>query len=824
MEATHGPKPTRHLERLTLDNVPLWVRFRRRIEAVSRNRATHMLIDIFDETYTQQFTSGSPVVVAIKRNNYAVKGVLVLTEEKMGLFYVSSETPIAYGSPVLQRAASAAYSRVNGYVWNTPTVYDTLNNIMKFDCHSRPKKFGALPEYVRAKISSEHHTHLRPNEILEAASNTSQMRVYYVRAMVERLRAANVYEEATVSTFLAYVLTADDLFAQFILDSCTLWSGVNGVEELNKRLKLVSGQIKSINTSTYEPLTQMFELTVLVNRGVGSVDWAAERDHRVNPNTANVKPGDVYVSARKIFERASKDYNYPTMQIDEYLDRRWEWVPGGSVHSQYEEDNAYIIPGMYTRNKFVTVNLMPKHALRRFLGSKPQIRAWPSTKYEWGKQRAIYGTDLRSTIITNFAMFRCEDVLSTLFPVGSEAEASKVHKRISMMLDHSGSFCFDYDDFNSQHSIPTMHAVLLAFRDTFKHAMSRDQQIAMDWVCNSVRDMAVLDRTTDKWYQLNGTLLSGWRLTTFINTVLNWVYMDIAGVFKLDDVSDSVHNGDDVMIAITRPKTAIQIMERMGRINARAQVTKCNLFTVAEFLRVEHGAIGVDGLGAQYLTRSCATLVHSRIESREPVMLTRLLEADQDRLRDLASRTNNKEAVRALERQLEKRCCKVFGASLSSVRHIKRLHRVCGGINNERWAPIDSVVIRQPEQTNVPVEVDDPSSWPGVFDYASKIDKLFGDNIPFRSILGAIVQGSRLTLAIAKKEKIQVRENEDTSASEWERAMYGTYKGVTTTYYAAMSKFVGIPPLANVEKGAASYYISAVKASSNKMRAMQILA
>lgn len=791
---------------------------RSRLQAVSRNHASHYLFDIFPASDVSQYSAGEPCQIALRRNGYAARGVLVSLGGGLTGFYVDANESMVYASSAAKRLASAAYSRVSGFVWNTPTVYDTLQNIFGADKDARPKKFGKMPVYERSKISAEHHTHLRPEEVLRAAEKTSSMRTYYVRVIIERLREAQVYLEATVATFMTYVLTADSTFAELLMDSTVIWDGVTGLDELTQRLKAVTGQVKSVNTSDYEPLTQLFELMVLVNRGTGEVDWRKERENRTVPDLATVDDGEVYVSARKMFGRARANYKYPTMDIDEYLDRRWEWVPGGSVHSQYEDDNDYIIPGMYSRNKFVTLNLMPKSQIRKFMGAKPEIRAWPSTKYEWGKQRAIYGTDLRSTVITNFAMFRCEDVLATQFPVGNEAEAGKVHKRIDMMLDHADSFCFDYDDFNSQHSIESMYAVLLAFRDEFKSEMSAEQFDAMQWVCQSVRSMWVLDRKSDEWYKLKGTLLSGWRLTTFINTVLNWVYMDIAGVFDLEDVSDSVHNGDDVMIALTKPATAIKIMEKMEKINARAQVTKCNLFTVAEFLRVEHGAVGAEGLGAQYLTRSCATLVHSRIESREPVSLLRLLEADSDRIGDMRSRTNNLTAVAALEAELDRRAAKIFNSDTETISAIKSAHRVCGGINNARWAPIDTEIIKVTGATQTPAEIDDPSSWPGVFDYASKIFKMFGDSIPFRAILGAVVQGSRLTIAMSKIEKIKINKVGDTLKKEWERAMYKTYRNVATSYYSSMSKFVAIPPVANAESGDARYYISAVQASSDKLR------
>lgn len=524
-----------------------------------------------------------------------------------------------------------------------------------------------------------------------------------------------------------------------------------------------------------------------------------------------------------MFEDSKKSYEYPCMTWDDYVQSRWEWVPGGSVHSQYAADDEYIIPGLYTRNKFITVNLMPKQKLASMGISTPEVRAWTSTKYEWGKQRAIYGTDLRSTLITNYAMFRCEDVLKHKFPVGDQAEASRVHKRISMMLGNSSSFCFDYDDFNSQHSIGSMHTVLVAFRDAFSPQMAPAQLKAMDWVCESILRMYAKDPTTNEWYHLQGTLLSGWRLTTFMNTVLNWAYMKVAGVFDIQDVQDSVHNGDDVMISLNRVSTAIQVMERMRRINARAQEAKCNLFSISEFLRVEHGMTGKSGLGAQYLTRSCATLVHSRIESNEPISLVRLLEADKTRLRDLSERTMREDLIPNIRDELNMRAVNVFGADIGTVRAIYDTHRVCGGINDDKWGSVNLTINTDSSNYEIPEEIEDPSFWPGVNDYAKRAFSILGERLDFNMIKRAVSRGSRLTIAIKRKAIVKAESTQMIRTKEWERAMYRAYKGVAMSYYTSLSKFMAIPPISGLDKGDGQLAVNSALASSDPIRAIHML-
>ena len=820
IEPEHGSKPVRYI----LDSpgtYPAWIRFRNRVQAVSRQKATHFLFDIVPAQVIKDYTEAETAQFAYKSPTYAANVTALRFGQDYGL-YVQVDANMTIMSPAARRQASATYSQVEGFCYNTPTVMDTLVNILDVDMSYRPKHFKGLRLYERSKVTAQHHTHLRPAEILEAAEKVSSRRRYYIMCVIERLAACDVNIEAAVATIMAYVLTLDEKFILLFLDSRTIWDGCKGPDELTNRLKLASGQIKSVHTADYEPLTELFELAVLMNRGVGHVSWSAERQHREEPDTAKVDQTKLYSCVRDMFEGSKQTYNYPFMSWDDYNASRWEWVPGGSVHSQYSEDSEYIFPGQFTRNKFITVNKMPKHKIARMIASPPEVRAWTSTKYEWGKQRAIYGTDLRSTLITNFAMFRCEDVLTHKFPVGDQAEASKVHKRVNMMLDGASSFCFDYDDFNSQHSIASMYTVLCAFRDAFTRNMSDEQREAMDWVCESVKHMWVLDPTSKEWYQLRGTLLSGWRLTTFMNTVLNWAYMKIAGVFDIEDVQDSVHNGDDVMISLNRVSTAVRIMDSMHKINAREQPAKCNLFSISEFLRVEHGMGGGDGLGAQYLSRSCATLVHSRIESNEPLSVVRVMEADQTRLKDLANRTRVKEAVEAIKDQLNNRVTNVFSVDNNIVTKISRAHRVCGGISTDPWAPVDINIQTDNEAYEIPYEIDDPSFWPGVNDYAYKVWQNFGERLEFNRIKDAVSKGSRNTIALKRKAKITAKANEFIHKSEWERAMYKAYKGLAVSYYANLSKFMSIPPMANIEFGQARFAMQAALDSSDPLRALQI--
>ncbi|ADQ54106.1 RNA polymerase [Tuber aestivum virus 1] len=792
--------------------------------AVSRHSSTHMLVDVIPCSQLGLGAVYYHTEVAVRVYGEARYCRLFRLDDVYGC-YMRTDAYTPCLGPVTKRLMSQVYSLVNSVCFNSCDISDylslTLGSTLQMPKIEWPVKHGI---YERSKITATHHTHLRPQE-LEAVAEGMGGRTKFVYAVcLQRLLSIGVVTEAVYSSFLAYIIGVEYNFALLLLRSTTVWSGTRGEEQLLSKLKSFASAIKASHSAKYQPLTQLFELTVLLNRGIGSVDWAGEKENRVNPNTVDLDPADVYKSSMTIFRKARKSgYKYPKMHYDKFIESRWEWIPGGSVHSQYVDDDEYIYPGLYTRNKFITVNKMPSHHLQLFLSSTPQIKAWTSTKYEWGKQRAIYGTDLRSTIITNFAMYRCEEVLLHLFPVGDQADVEKVHRRISMMLDGYDSFCFDYDDFNSQHSLSSMQAVLLAYMDAFSDVMSPEQLQAMEWVILSVADMQALSPTDNEWYRLTGTLLSGWRLTTFMNTVLNWVYMDVAGVFNIDGVHDSVHNGDDVMISISSIKAANLVMNKMHKVNARAQPTKCNVLSISEFLRIEHGMSGYDGLGAQYLSRSCATLVHSRVESKEPITATRLVEADLSRLKDYRSRCANVDAVDLIQQQLFCRTAKLFNIELGNIYKISELHRVVGGCSDRRWAPIEQQVTTTSGKYEIPHEIDDPSFWPGVNDYSAMLYRKIGEQVKMSVIVDAVSQGSRLTIAKSRSVTLAVERTANIKAKEWERALYRTYKGSTVHYYANLAKFLNVPPLFGIETRGGASAISAALASSDTMRALKVL-
>ncbi|UTQ50481.1 MAG: RNA-dependent RNA polymerase [Koper totivirus 2] len=790
-------------EDLTLNNIPVWCNIRgSNLTSSTRAKATYVLGHI-----KTRGLSDMRGVFSVRVNRQNVLAYTVPVED-LTLCYVKVSADVSGLPPYVRRTMSAMYSMVDGYDFNDWEGTRYLRRQFAVDRKIITRAKKPVPpvegEFDRAKVTAEHHTHFRPEEVWEQLTQHKAAR-NAAGIILDRLRQITGVTEAVVSTILLYCLYARPQVS-YLLACSTEFHRISDIGALSDWFKKLSVPFKSMHNHKICDLSELFEMTALINRGVGTVDWDDEREHRTKPNVIDVKPEAVYMACLKVFAEGKKlGYRYRKMDLDKYLDSRWEWVPTGSVHSQHRDDGPFIKKEYRHRSKFVTLNKMPKNFIRTMFTRKPEIQAWASKKYEWAKQRAIYGVDLTSTVITNFAMFRCEDVLKHKFPIGEEAAATRVHKRLAGMLKSSESLCYDFDDFNAQHSKDSMQAVLLAYLDYFSGEMSDDQREAMHWVIASI-DKVLVNNNEDgrnEKYETKGTLLSGWRLTTFINTILNYVYFKISGAMDVPGVEDSVHNGDDVLLAIRTLKSAVLIHDRMAAINARAQATKCNVFSIGEFLRVEHKIERGEGLGAQYLTRGMATLAHSRIESQAPVRVVEAVKAMVSRCEEAAQRGYlAAEKSACLLQAACKRISQIFEVPYESVMRITRGHVIVGGAVAGEEGEITHKIVEEVLYEDVSAKeaeargeatVDELSA--GMTDYARTLEKQFSPYLTFDGALRKVKSATRRQLAVTRKTWLQVTDVSRQDKYRYGRALFRTYRGLVDIPHLEKARFVGLSPI-----------------------------
>lgn len=791
-------------EPLTRMNIPVWCNIRgTKLTGVDRTKATYVLGGV--RVARRDDVSGFGVERVCK-DNVTCRTVVA---DGLTLLYVKTNQLAAHQPAYVRRTISAMYSLVDGYDFNDWDGTRFLRRLFKVDrsiiVNAALRKKPVAGEFVANKISAEHHTHFRPEEVWEVIEQHKTPKVA-ASIVLDNLRRIEGVTEAVVSTFLLYMLYCRPQLAYLLSCSTALWE-VRDVGALVSVLKEVSTPLKSVHNRDVCDYSQLFELTALINRGVGQIDWEAEKQHRILPDVIEIAPEVVYQEARKVFDMGSRlGYRYKKMTLDKYIASRWEWVPTGSVHSQYHDDAKYIKKSYLHRNKFVTLNMMPKEHIEKMMARKPAVEAWASVKYEWAKMRAIYGVDLTSTVITNFAMYRCEEALKHKFPLGEEAAADRVHRRLKMMLSGAESFCYDFDDFNAQHSTKSMQTVLIAYADAFKSQMSEEQKRAMEWVIASVDNVHVNNNEGGRGerYRVRGSLLSGWRLTTFINTVLNYIYFKGSGALNAGGVVDSVHNGDDVLLSIRNIRAAVEVHDRMARINARAQPTKCNVYSIGEFLRVEHKIDMEKGLGAQYLARGMATLAHSRVESQAPTRLCDAVKAMVTRCEEASQRSTSAALVSydLLQRAL-KRLATVFSVGVEDAKLIAESHVIVGGALTSRHARIDTLIkekieyderddVRAAERGDATIREMEA----GIVDYARLLKRQYPEFITFQEARKRVIRATERQISVTRRTWLVKSDVSSDIKYSYGRELFREYRHIVSAPHLEKARFVGVSPIA----------------------------
>nr|WNM95055.1 MAG: RNA-dependent RNA polymerase [Diaporthe helianthi totivirus 2] len=627
-----------------------------------------------------------------------------------------------------------------------------------------------------SKVTAQHHLHFVPHEVVQT------MTADEVSECEDNVRMpTNATKTMAAGVLLWFVSLTDELKAGVISSGLFKCKTTAEFAKLGKR---ISVEAKSLQNMIDIDLRTVFEIDVLINRVEGAVDWDQEKQNRQTPVMTSFTSDEIYLASRQIFSDAKASGRRPmSMDWNKFWDSRWQWSAAGSTHSQYQEDMAYVLKDdIRLKNKFITISNMPRFPMTRFTNRPQEIQAWASTKYEWGKQRAIYGTDLTSYILSHFAMYNCEEVLPRQFPVGPDANDANVLNRVSAVLKGRLPFCLDFEDFNSQHRPEHMSAVIDAYGDEFKGILTNDQIEALRWTARSVEHQIINDNVgTRTKYEAGGTLLSGWRLTTFVNSVLNFVYTSkIAKEWRTP--GSSLHNGDDVLIGTNNLACAQACQANASKFGVRLQSSKCAFGAIAEFLRVDHRR----GSKGQYLTRAVATTMHSRIESRMSTDARDLVDSMETRFSDLLSRGMPLSRIRDLRELYYERQSKLCDTSVEDLYRMKLTHRVAGGISQAHDAGVKWLIT--PGYVRAP-SVDMPKL-PAVQDYALLVKASLQIEVPIPKIVKGINRAT-FEAVVEKSRKMKVSENNDVWYANVKR-IYKAHSGTISVANYGKAALVGI--------------------------------
>lgn len=615
------------------------------------------------------------------------------------------------------------------------TCYDAWSNTV-------PRQFVYRYSNIKEKqkITQHHHQHVRMVDIFKKEKTIlTGFEAEYALAL-DRLNTV----ESTHATFWVYwkSLTASQ---HAVIIGMLRHYGRFDVTWLKKE----GMWAKQMQSFPGLQLTYLFEMNVLVNRLDTDVDWEKEKINRTAPTLAQVPSELVYKHAKQLFIDARCEgkrgfaYKFP-----DYWAQRVILMPAGSVHSEYQHDREAIksLPhALHGKKGFFSSIDTPTHTL--WSQRTPEIHAYTSTKYEWGKVRALYGCDVTSHMHADFSMNKCEETFPSYVPTGSRANDAYVAE-IAERLKTFIPFCYDYDDFNSQHSFANMKAALLAWRDVFACDLSPAQLVSLQWTIDSIDMQIVHNSQTADVYRTTGTLFSGWRLTTFMNTTLNYAYLAASGINR--ELVYSLHNGDDVLGSARSLGEIQRVLANAEAYNIRAQMTKMNIGTIAEFLRMDFNA--TQKTGKQYLTRACATFTHSRIETSEPNSLRSVFESVCTRADEMITRGANEEFVRRHEKRQANFAAALFNSDVSYDTYVST-HRIAGGGSDK--GVINDYTIENVECPNTS-EINMQLIQPGVRDYITFICTKYpimrtrANNAHLTSTLRNAFNVNRLSLGLCK--------------------------------------------------------------------------
>nr|WKU83718.1 RNA-dependent RNA polymerase [Aspergillus terreus chrysovirus 1] len=290
-----------------------------------------------------------------------------------------------------------------------------------------------------------------------------------------------------------------------------------------------------------------------------------------------------------------------TKSFLEFYERRKSWLTKGSTvynkmparmkrYSAQVLDATYHlvkqIEGMHNKQSLFECHelweVMQDLKLDDFNTTKTMI------KYETGgKERVLLPGALGHFIVFTYVLYFAEkqgQVGSVRLNSTPDEDIRLYDRKMS-----SGIYrvLYDWADFNEQHSADEMAAVIQALEDNVM--APADYGLFTQAIIEGMYNMYLEDRDGVKHKIWRG-LYSGWRGTTWVNSVLNFCYLNVAlmsykRMYNVDAVVYVDHGGDDVDLALSDATDLTRILRIMDYMLFNANAWKQMLSTRSEFFR-----------------------------------------------------------------------------------------------------------------------------------------------------------------------------------------------------------------------------------------------
>lgn len=419
------------------------------------------------------------------------------------------------------------------------------------------------------------------------------------QVMKEQWRLGGLYDDQA-SALIMYTSALSGEFGSKALDIAT------SLVHRPIVAKGLSTVLKSLGVNGTRFGSILCEANTLQGRGVGVINFEDEVSYRLNPDLVAEKVIDLDASSlrkvvRSVIRRELMD-GIVFEDLPTYWSKRWSWcVNGAHGNSLGRIDKRYQTNFRKRMHRRVFAENIEKEPISGWSGDTYFTL---SEKLEHGKTRAIFGGDSVSYFCFDHLLrsieqnWRGERVILDPGSGGSCGMADRVES-----LGGAWNVMMDYDDFNSQHSLQSQKIVI----DELVHLSGYDYVLGYKLVSSFDKQFVMVDGKPVKSF---GTLMSGHRATTIINSVLNLAYVQCA--YPAIERCSSLHVGDDIIIKTDVASEAVDILTAVMSSGVRMNPLKQSVGTYsAEFLRHASGKEGSYG----YVCRSISSVVSGNWES-----------------------------------------------------------------------------------------------------------------------------------------------------------------------------------------------------------------
>lgn len=250
--------------------------------------------------------------------------------------------------------------------------------------------------------------------------------------------------------------------------------------------------------------------------------------------------------------------------------------------------------------------------LQQVLDSKPKQRTTAVVKCEAGKSRLLLPGQLEHWMLESIILSTCEARTLNLIPkcqltLNKFDFLREMLVRMQSLSEGQAAVDSDYADFNILHDVPDMKKMWqdagdmlagLKMQDDDVHAFCVD---AYRWIAQSLMDRKIGGVRSHQWYTMVRGLWTGWRSTTFINTMFNHLYLRVIvksfkNTYGYDPLLRQSLLGDDMEGNTFDQLTCVRLLAMIPKHGLDAQPLKQLVSEVhTEFLRNFYSARKIEG-------------------------------------------------------------------------------------------------------------------------------------------------------------------------------------------------------------------------------------